>query len=165
MIHPCSPLSSNLIWLHVSKSWTRPCQENPVPSGFWVSIRARGGFPGGAVGKEPTCQCRRHKRCGFDTWVRKSSWRRKCQPTLVYLPGKSHGQRSVAGCSPWGHRESDTTEWLTATTKVEGIGCLYEGNEMKKKNQWINYWKKCWLPLRNYYFVLLYMNNCEIIFG
>ena len=52
MIHPCSPLSSNLIWLHVSKSWTRPCQENPVPSGFWVSIRARGGFPGGASAKE-----------------------------------------------------------------------------------------------------------------
>ena len=41
-------------------------------------------------------------------------WRRKWQPTPVFLPGKSHGQRSLAGCnSPWGHKESDTTERLT----------------------------------------------------
>ena len=38
----------------------------------------------------------------------KIPWRRKWQPTPVSLPGKSHGQRSLAGCSPWGHRESDT---------------------------------------------------------
>ena len=58
---------------------------------------------------------------------------RKWQPTPVFMPGESHGQRSGAGCSPWGHRESDMTEWLTTTTTVEGTGCLYEGNEMKKK--------------------------------
>ena len=40
-------------------------------------------------------------------------WRRKWQPTPVLLPGKSHGQRSLAGYSPWGHKESDTTEGLT----------------------------------------------------
>ena len=34
----------------------------------------------------------------------------KWQPTLVFLPGKSHGQRSLVGCSPWGHKESDRTE-------------------------------------------------------
>ena len=39
-------------------------------------------------------------------------WRRKWQPTPVFLPGKSHGQRSLAGYSPWGHKESGTTEWL-----------------------------------------------------
>ena len=38
------------------------------------------------------------------------SWRRKWQPTPVFLPGESHGQRSLAGCSPWGRKESDTTE-------------------------------------------------------
>ena len=38
------------------------------------------------------------------------SWRRAWQPTPIFLPGKTHGQRSLAGCSPWGHRESDTTE-------------------------------------------------------
>ena len=39
--------------------------------------------------------------------------RRKWLPTLVFLPGKSHGQRNLVGCSPWGHKELDMTEWLT----------------------------------------------------
>ena len=43
----------------------------------------------------------------------KIPWRRKWQPTPVFLPGASHGQRSLAGYSPWGHKESDTTEQLT----------------------------------------------------
>ena len=68
------------------------------------------GFPGGASGKEPTSQSRRNKRRGFDPWVRKIPWRRKWQPTPVLLPGKSHGQRSLAGYSPKGGKESDTTE-------------------------------------------------------
>ena len=42
-------------------------------------------------------------------------WRRQWQPTRVLLPGKSHGQRSLVGCSPWGHEESDTTERLPFT--------------------------------------------------
>ena len=45
----------------------------------------------------------------FDPWVRKIPWRRKWQPTPVFLPGESYGQ-SLAGCSPWGHKESDTTD-------------------------------------------------------
>ena len=57
------------------------------------------GFPGGTTGKEPTYQCRRHKRQGFDPWVRKIPWRRAWQPTLV-LPGESHGQRSFVGYGP-----------------------------------------------------------------
>ena len=68
------------------------------------------GFPGGASGKEPTCQCRRHKRLRFDLWVRKIPWRRAWQPTPVFLPGKFHGQRNLMGYSPWGRKESDTTE-------------------------------------------------------
>ena len=48
------------------------------------------GFPGGASGKEFTCQCRRHRRCGFDPWVRKIPWRRERQSTPIFLPGKSH---------------------------------------------------------------------------
>ena len=70
------------------------------------------GFPGGTSGKEPTCQCRRHERYMFYPWVRKIPWRRAWQPTLVFLPGESHGQRSLAGYSPWGRKESDTTERL-----------------------------------------------------
>jgi len=58
------------------------------------------GFPGGASGKEPTCQCRRHKRCRLDPWVVKSPWRRAWKPISVYLPGEFHRQRSLAGYSP-----------------------------------------------------------------
>ena len=70
------------------------------------------GFPGGASDEEPACQCRRCKRCKrcrFDPWVRKTPERRKQQPTPVFLPGESLGQRSLAGYSPWGRKESDTT--------------------------------------------------------
>ena len=51
-------------------------------------------------GKEPSCQCGRPKRHGFDPWVRKIPWRRAWQPTPVLLPGESHGQRSLPGYSP-----------------------------------------------------------------
>ena len=65
---------------------------------------------GGTGGKEPTCQCRRHKGRRFDPWVRKIPWKRTWQPTPVFSLGESHGQRSVAGYSPWGRKELDTTE-------------------------------------------------------
>jgi len=60
-----------------------------------------GGLPSWLSGKESTCQC---KRCGFYPLLRKIPWSRKWKPTLGFLPGKSHGQRSLAGYSPWGHR-------------------------------------------------------------
>ena len=50
------------------------------------------------------------RRCGFDSWVGKIPWRWARQPTPVFLPGESHGQRSLTGYSPWGHKESNTTE-------------------------------------------------------
>ena len=49
------------------------------------------------TGKEATCQCKRHWRHKFDPWVRKLPWRRKWQPTPVFVPGESHEQRSLAG--------------------------------------------------------------------
>ena len=58
-------------------------------------------------------QCRRHRRQGFNSWVGKISRRRAWQPTPIFFPGESHGQRSLAGCSPWGCKESGTTERLT----------------------------------------------------
>ena len=58
-------------------------------------------------------RCQRHR---FDPWVGKIPWRRKWQPTPVFLPGESHGQRSLVGYSPWGHRESDMTEQLSTHT-------------------------------------------------
>ena len=62
-------------------------------------------------GKESDCQCRRHKRHGFSSWVGKISWRRKQQATPVFLPGKFHGQRRLVGYS-WGRKELDMTERL-----------------------------------------------------
>ena len=59
------------------------------------------GFPGGTSSKEPAGDI-----SGLDPWVGKIPWRRKWPPTAVCLPGESHGQRSLAGYSPWGHKES-----------------------------------------------------------
>ena len=85
-------------------------------------------FLGGATGKEHACQSRRHKRCGFDFWVEKIPWRRKWQSTPEFLPRKSHGQRSLAGYSPWGHKESDTTDatWHTSTHQdsIQSLSCV-----------------------------------------
>ena len=66
------------------------------------------GFSGGASGKEPDCQCRRHKRCGFNSWVGKIPWKRAWKLTPLFLPGEVHGQRSLVGYSSWGRK--DTTE-------------------------------------------------------
>jgi len=63
-----------------------------------------GDFPGGASGKGPACQF------GLDPWVGKIPWKRAWQPTPVFWPGESRGQRSLVGYSPWGHQESDMTE-------------------------------------------------------
>jgi len=59
---------------------------------------------GGTAVKESACQCRRRKRLEFDPWVKKIPWRRKWQsaPFPVFLSGNFHGQRSLAGYSPWG---------------------------------------------------------------
>ena len=75
-----------------------------------VNLHFTKGFPGGTSGKELACQCRRCKRHGLDPWVGKIPQRRKWQPTPVLLPGKSHGQRSSVGYSPWGPKESETTQ-------------------------------------------------------
>ena len=88
-------------------------------------IQARG-LPWWLTGKESTCQCRRH---GFHPWSRKDPWRRKWQPTLVFLPeephrqmflsGEPHGQRSPEGYSPWGQKKNQTqlSGWTTITTR------------------------------------------------
>ena len=66
-------------------------------------------YPFGASGKELTCQCRRHKRHGFDPWIVKIPWRRAWQPTPVSLLEESPW-REEPGCSPWDCKESGMTE-------------------------------------------------------
>ena len=65
------------------------------------------GLPLWLNGRESSSQCRRRRR--LSPWVRKIPWKRKWQPSPVFLPGKSYGQRSLADYSPWRHRESDTS--------------------------------------------------------
>ena len=57
--------------------------------------------------------CVQRKTPGLDPWVRKTPWRRELQPIPIFLPGEFHGQRSCAGYSPWGCKDSDMTEQLT----------------------------------------------------
>ena len=54
----------------------------------------------------------------FDPWVGKIPWRRAWQPTPVFWPGESHGQRSLVGCSPWDHKELDVTEQLSTAQHI-----------------------------------------------
>ena len=65
------------------------------------------GLPRWCSGKESTCQGMRCNRREFDPWFRKILWRRKWQPPPVFLPGKSHGQRSLVGYGPQGLKKSD----------------------------------------------------------
>ena len=70
--------------------------------------------PRWCFGKESACQCR---RCRFNPWVRRKPWRREWQPTPVFLPGESHGERSLAGATVHGGRKgSDTAEQLSTHT-------------------------------------------------
>ena len=73
----------------------------------------------------PWWLCLQCRRPGFNPWIGKISWRRKWQPTPVFLPGKSLGWRNLVGYSPWGHKESDTTERLHF---IFSLSCIGEGN-------------------------------------
>ena len=64
-------------------------------------------------GKELARQWKRCRRRGFDPCAKKIPWRRDWKSIPVFLPGESHGQRNLAGYSPWGHKQSDMTEWLS----------------------------------------------------
>ena len=105
------------------------CLENPMDGGaWWATVHGVAksltrlsdstftfttvvqGFPGGSVVKNPPAVHETCRRCRFDPWVEKIPWRRKWQVVPVLLPGHPHGQRSLAGYSPWGHEESDRTE-------------------------------------------------------
>ena len=79
-------------------------------------------LPCGSDGKESTCNAGDPR---LIPWVRKILWRREWQPTPVFLPGESHGQRSLVGCSPWGCKEWDTTEQRTHTD-TELRACLLQ---------------------------------------
>ena len=87
----------------VSRTSQQPC---------WTSFKSHCSLRWHS-GRQSACQCRRCKRLGFDPWAGKIPWSRKWQPTPGFLPGKSHGQRSLAGYSRTekpSRLQSDTTE-------------------------------------------------------
>ena len=87
------------------------------------------------LSKESTCQS---GRCRFDTWVRKIAWRRKWQPTPVFLPGKSHGQQSLMGYIPWGNK--NCREPVRHSTRDKGHeegGSAYAKVGSSQESPWI----------------------------
>ena len=114
------PLEKEMATHFSTLAWKIPWTEEPGRLQSMGSQRVRlhflflsMSFLGGTNGKEPICQWSRQNRLGFSPWVGNIPWRRKWQPTSVLLPGKFHGQRSLVGYSPWGHKELDTTEQLS----------------------------------------------------
>ena len=88
---------------------------------FNISSRGHRSTHNRLIGKESAYQCRRHQTLEFNSWVRKIPWRRACQPTPVFMPGESHGQRGLLGYGPWGHNMSDKTERLSAPMTQKSI--------------------------------------------
>ena len=105
----CQVILSHVI-RHGHRATRHLFQGRESDSLLWSTLQTQQSFPGGASGKEPAYQYRRHKRRGFNPCIRKIPRRRAWQPTPVFLPGESHGQRSLTGYSPKGCKELDMTE-------------------------------------------------------
>ena len=99
------PFYSNkwILNVHISLRNTRQSQIVDF-KGWW-------GFPGGSDSKESACSA----GARYHPWVGKISWKREWLPTPVFLPGESHGQRSLAGYSPWGFKD-----WVTNIFTFKG---------------------------------------------
>ena len=105
-ISPCSHSELGILgpWGHSREQDRRNSCSHEVSPVVGANINTAAtymGLPKCLSGKESTC---RYRRYVFDPWVGNIPWRRKWQPAPVFLPGKSHGQRSPEGYSPWDHR-------------------------------------------------------------
>ena len=98
------------LWFMESLGYDLVIKPPPPPFLFLVRNTSHLGFPDGTSGKEPACQCRRCKKCGFNSWVGKILWRKAWPPTPVFLPGESLGHRRLVGYSTQGLKELGTTE-------------------------------------------------------
>ena len=135
-------------------------------------VWCRDGFPGVLGGNQERLpwglrwqriflQCRRP---GFYPWVGRIQWRREWLPIPVFLPGKFHEQRSLVGCSPWGHKESHTTEQLTCTRTasteswvIGSIGHMVYYQENPNKMQYPGH--KMLLPVNDNYTAVPYTST------
>ena len=97
--------------------------KEELPSPTFPVVTFFQGFLAGTKRKEPTCQCRRHKRCWFDAWILKSPWRRAQKPTPVFSPGESHGQRSLGAIVHGIAKNQTRLKWLSAA-HMGNICCI-----------------------------------------
>ena len=102
----CFIVESKNCLMSFSKFSNSPKSPNSSIITTTVSFKKNVGFPGDSDSKDSACNAGN----GFNPWVGMIPWRKKYQSSPVFLPGKSHEQRSLAGYSPWVHKESDTTE-------------------------------------------------------
>ena len=107
------------------------------------------------------CQCR---RCGFDPWVGKMPWKRKWQPTPIFLPGKPHVQRRLVDYSPWGSQNSQT--WLRDITTTVLFQCLCFLNhdtlpisQQVLKKSLLNEWDE-WVSNKLFFKILVHYLKC-----
>ena len=108
--HPSQePTLSRVKEFSIYNKVPKRCKKE-VKKSISKNYKESSGFPGGWEGQE---SARDTGDLGSITWVRKIPWRREWWPTPVFLLGEFHGQRSLAGYSPWGCKELDMTERLT----------------------------------------------------
>ena len=115
--------------------------------------------------QEPACQCRRGKRCRFGCWVGKIPWRRKWQLSLIFLPGKFHGERSLMGYCPRDHRELDMAECACTHTQRPPLVALiiaWTPVILYQEKASVSYWYHHWLE--NIDIISEYLHNSVWVF-
>ena len=127
--------SNWILFVFQERVWVFSAKEEAEqePMGVWMdgwiwSWLLTQQLPRWCSGKESACQCR---RCRFNPWVGKIPWRRAWQHALTFLLGKFHGRRSLAGYSPWGHKELDATKHAHthAHLDIRGVCVCVPGEE------------------------------------
>ena len=115
---------------------------NAIPKLFWSIVY----LFGGSDGKESAYSAEDLSLI----WVRKIPWRREWQPTLVFMPGKSHGQKSLAGYSPWSRKQSDTPKRLALSLSLSHLFEISAfSSETRKQSDSGHYYEKRYAVWKN----------------
>ena len=139
--HQTTPL---IYWSNISGYWfwwfffLKHLQVILLSIQFCVALECEG-LPVGTSGKEPSCQCRRHKRCKVDPWVKKIPRGRAWQATPVFSPGESYGQRGLEN-SWWAtvHGVTESWAWLKGLSMHICMEC--EGLIIRTDGTWSKHW-------------------------
>ena len=119
-----------------------------VKTGIWL------GFSGGTTGKEPTWQCKRHKRCRFCPWVRKIPWRKAWEPTLVFLPGESHK----------GAWQATIREAAKSQTQLSDLACTCLVSTDQISKNWKLYSIEIYNSFTVYLFIWFFFTSSQMCF-